>query len=92
MKKSILFVVTKAGLGGAGKYVLDCALHTKKTHSVELAAGGVGALTEKMSAAQIPVTTIPYLERDVGLLKEFRVFFFFDRVFSKKQTRCCTSQ
>lgn len=72
----ILYVVTKSGMGGASRYVYDVALEAAKHHTVRVAAGGNGALFEKLKTAGIETISIPYLERDIALIKEIKVFFF----------------
>lgn len=64
-------MITKSAWGGAQRYVYDLAtsLHTSSFQPV-VAAGGSGALFEKLENAGIPTIKIKFLERDVNLIKE----------------------
>lgn len=71
----ILHIITKSNLGGAQRYVYDLATNLPKNEFEPLVAfGGNGQLKNKLEEAGIPTISIPELERDIGVFKEFRVF------------------
>lgn len=76
-KKKVLIVITKSNFGGAQRYVYDlaCTLHTeyKDSYEVIVAFGGRGALADKLEQLGIRTIEIPDLQRDISILKEFRV-------------------
>ena len=73
----ILYGITKSNFGGAQRYVFDLALESKKLgHDVAVLCGGEGSLVEKLNSAGIRVINIPYLDRDISILKDIRTFFF----------------
>lgn len=70
-EKTILFVVTKSVGGGAQKYVYDLASRLpSKGFRVGVAAGGEGALAQKLRARGIPYRAISHFQRDVAFFKE----------------------
>ena len=74
-KLKILYIVTKSNFGGAQKYIYDLASNLPKNLFEPLVAfGGNGPLKDKLETAGIPTISIPALERDIGILKEFRAF------------------
>ncbi len=85
MQKKVLFLITKSGFGGAGKYVYDLATHLPGEYEPIVAAGGNGHLFEKLHEKDIRTITIPDLERDISLFKEFRVFFFLIGLFLRER-------
>ncbi len=84
-KAKIIFVVTKAGLGGAGKYVFDVATAFKDEFDVVVACGGTGPLTEKCDATGIRTLSIDSFQRDVSFTKEFRAFAEFFSILKREQ-------
>lgn len=75
-KLKILFIITKSNFGGAQRYVYDLATNIRnKGFEPSVAFGGNSQLKEKLEEAGIATISIPKLERDIGILKEFRVFF-----------------
>jgi len=69
--KRILYVITKSNFGGAQRYVYDLAVSMKTLgHEVAVAAGGSGALIEKLSDAGIAVFEVKSFQRDINFLKE----------------------
>lgn len=70
-QKTILFVITKSVGGGAQKYVYDLASSLpSKGFRVGVAAGGEGALAQKLRARGIPYCAISHFQRDVAFFKE----------------------
>jgi glycosyltransferase involved in cell wall biosynthesis len=70
----ILFAITKSNFGGAQKYVYELASRYKELgHDVHVSAGGEGVLKEKLHMASIPTHHIGGAQRDIDILKEFRV-------------------
>lgn len=83
-KKKILFVITKSNWGGAQRYVYDLALSLdKSTFDVSVIAGGNGLLAEKLQSADIAVTSLDSMQRDVNLKKEFLSAFELFKIFRK---------
>ncbi len=73
----ILYGITKSNFGGAQRYVFDLALEARKLgHEVAVICGGEGSLVEKLNSAHIRVITIPYLDRNISILKDIRTFVF----------------
>ena len=76
MPKKVLFVITKSVWGGAQRYVYDLATSLpKESYAAVVALGGDGPLKEKLQQAGIPTISIPSLERDINVFKEFRSVF-----------------
>lgn len=72
--KKILYIITKSNFGGAGKYVYDLSTNAKENgYEVVVACGGEGLLTEKLDSQNIRTIIVPNLERDLSILKEFKV-------------------
>lgn len=86
MQKRILFVITKSNWGGAQRYVYDLATKLPSNNFiVTVAAGGQGALIDKLKEKGIRVITIPYLERDINLIKETHASLALWKIFQKEQ-------
>lgn len=74
-KIKILYIITKSNWGGAQRYVFDLATHLpKETFEPIVAFGGQGPLKTKLESTGVQTISIPELERDIGILKEFRAF------------------
>jgi len=74
--KKIIIAITKSNLGGAQKYVLELAKALKnKGYLVKVMLGGEGDLSTKLEKYNIEIIKIKSLQRDVSILKEFKVFF-----------------
>lgn len=74
-RKKILFLITKSNWGGAQRYVYDLAVGLpKEDFDVVVAAGGSGPLIDKLNAANVRVITIPSLQRDLSIIKEWSSF------------------
>lgn len=85
-KHKLLLVITKSNWGGAQRYVYDLATNLPKDQfSVTVALGGEGPLKERLIAAGIPTTSIPGLQRDVSIFKEFTVFFALLKLFRSEK-------
>jgi glycosyltransferase involved in cell wall biosynthesis len=83
-KKKILFVITKSNWGGAQRYVYDLALSLdKNVFDVSVIAGGNGLLAEKLQSANIAVTSLDSMQRDVNLKKEIRSALELFKIFRK---------
>lgn len=75
MKKKVLFLITKSNFGGAQRYVHDLAVGLpKEEFDVAVALGGDGVLATKLRFDGIRVISLPSLQRDFSLLKEWHVF------------------
>lgn len=75
-RKKILYLITKSVRGGAGKYVFELASHTQQARfEITVAAGGRGALVEKLSEKNIAYFEIKGLGRDVKVLSDLFAFF-----------------
>ncbi len=82
MKKKVTYVITKSNWGGAQRYVFDLATHLPaERFEVSVILGGSGPLKQKLDASGIPTVSIPFLQRDISLLKEGKSFFFLYRLF-----------
>jgi len=85
MKKRICYIITKSNFGGAQKYVYELATSLDKNlYKVTVALGGQGILKQKLVDAGIEVITIPSLERDISIFKEFSTFNFLYNLFSER--------
>ncbi|RJQ36761.1 glycosyltransferase family 1 protein [Candidatus Parcubacteria bacterium] len=71
-KQKILFVITKSVWGGAGRYVYDLAtrLDDAGPFDIAVACGGNGPLLEKLRERGIRTIPLPWLERDIGIVRE----------------------
>lgn len=84
-KIKICFLITKSNFGGAQKYVFELATSLdKNTYEVVVALGGEGILKQKLIASGIEVITIPNLEKDISILKEFSTFRFLYNLFNER--------
>ena len=84
--KKILFVITKSNWGGAQKYVFDLATAIPKNQfEVKVAAGGEGAMADKLKARNIEVVKIPSMEKDISFLKEIESFFQLLKIYRKEK-------
>lgn len=70
----LLLAITKSNWGGAQRYVYDIAHYFKDDQHVEVTvlAGGNGELLSKLRDQNMKVISVPSLERDIGLIKEFQ--------------------
>lgn len=82
MKLKILYVITKSNWGGAQRYVFDLATNVPKNrYKVAVACGGDEPLVSRLKEANIRVIPIPFLERDINLIKELFSFFALWKIF-----------
>jgi glycosyltransferase involved in cell wall biosynthesis len=70
--KTILYVITRAELGGAQGNVLDLMAKFAQDYHVHLAIGNQGPLTEDAQALGVPVHLIPSMVRSIDLVKDLR--------------------
>ncbi len=74
-RPKVLYMITKSNWGGAQRYVYDLATHRPKDQfEVAVAVGGPGALTEKLTAAGIPVLFLDRVQRDLSLTRDIGGF------------------
>lgn len=83
--KKVLFVVTKSGLGGASRGVLELAEECAGTMDVTVAAGGNGELFQMLAQKGIRTISIPTLARDISLVKEIKTLFYFVDLFKSEK-------
>ena len=82
----ILYVITKSNWGGAQRYVYDIATSLdKEMFDIAVAAGGNGILIEKLNRAEIRVIPIPFLQRDVSIIKEFLSLYAIFKIFKSER-------
>ncbi|QQG42927.1 MAG: glycosyltransferase family 4 protein [Candidatus Giovannonibacteria bacterium] len=85
-KTKILYVITKSNWGGAQRYVYDTATSLdKEVFDIAVAAGGEGVLTEKLNRAGIRTIPIPFLQRDISIIKEFLSLFALLKIFKSER-------
>lgn len=85
-QQKIMLVITKSNWGGAQKYVYEEALsNLDKGSEVIVIAGGEGELKHKLQYTDVRYINIPELERDISILKEFKVFFKLVKLFRKEK-------
>lgn len=71
----VLIAITKANWGGAQRYVFDVAVASmQKGFEVSVAFGSRGLMAEKLQEAGVRTIELPFLGRDVSLLKDFASF------------------
>ena len=81
-KKKILYVITKSNWGGAQRYVFDLATNLPENEfDAVVVTGGNGPLIKKFDAAGVKTIPIPYLQRDVNILKELLSFLDLLKIF-----------
>jgi len=67
-KLKLLYIITKADLGGAQANVFDLIKTFHSECEIHLAAGCIGSLTDDVTAIGIPVHIIPNLTRQIQFL------------------------
>lgn len=73
--KKVLFIVTKAGRGGAQRYVCDLARSLPRESYHPIVAYGVpGALSEKLQKEGVEIHEIPSLQRDMSLSADISAY------------------
>lgn len=84
--QKILFVITKAEIGGAQKYVLDCVQAAKNDgYDVMVASERNSYLYEALSELAIPFKELPSLQRNVNARMDLRLFFELLSLFRKEK-------
>lgn len=83
----VLYVITKSNWGGAQRYVYDIATSlNKEVFEAAVAAGGNGgALIDKLQQAGIRAISIPFLQRNVNVIKEFLSLFALVKIFNRER-------
>src|SRR3989338_280309 len=82
----ILYVITKSNWGGAQRYVYDIATSLdKEMFDAAVACGGNGLLATKLQEAGVRVIQIPFLQRDINIIKEFLSLFALFKIFRKER-------
>ena len=72
---TILYLITKGNFGGAQRYVFELATAAQAAgHTVAVATGTSGTLTERLQAAGIRTLQVPGLVRDVSLGADLRTY------------------
>ncbi len=85
-KPKILYIITKSNWGGAQQYVYDFATNLDKNrYDIAVAFGEGGTLKTKLNESGIRTIQIPFLERDINIIKEIRSFFFLVSLFVKEK-------
>lgn len=85
IKKKICYIITKSNFGGAQKYVYELATSLDENEfEITVALGGDGILKQKLIDSGIEVISIPNLERDISILKEFSAFKFIYNLFNER--------
>lgn len=86
MKKKVLYVVTKSNWGGAQRYVFDLASNLPKDRSeAVVVAGGSGPLIQKLKESGIRTISVPSLDRDIDIFKEFTSLVNLYRIFAHEK-------
>lgn len=86
IQQKTIYVITKSNWGGAQKYVFDKALSdTKDNIEVIVALGGDGELRQRLEEEGVKTLKIKGLQRDISLLKEFKVFFNLLKIFKENK-------
>lgn len=82
----VLYGITKSNFGGAQRYVFDVALAAhKKGFDVAVLCGGEGLLVQKLKAENIRVISLPYLGRNISVVKDIVSFFFIWKTLLKEK-------
>lgn len=77
-------VITKSNWGGAQKYVFDLAVKaTQNGQKVTVIFGGDGELATQLKKLNINTISLPNLQKQISIFKEFSVFVDLVKVFKK---------
>ncbi len=83
-QEHICIAITKSNMGGAQKYVLTLAdALLKSGMKVTILAGGDGLLFKELTLKNIPFIKLSESQRDVSLLKEFKLALELYKIFKK---------
>lgn len=74
--EKVLILITKSNFGGAQRYVYDLARSLKSRYEVVVACGGEGLMKKRLGEAGIRTVSIPYLGKNINILKDIAVFFW----------------
>ncbi len=75
-KARILYVITKGNWGGGQKYVYDLATAAEAMgHTVDVAVGVEGEMTQRLMHAHIPIMRVPGLGRDISISGDLIALF-----------------
>lgn len=72
--KKVLYVVTKASVGGATRYVRDLAMSMKSDFDVVVAAGSGDWLFNELKGENIKTIKLKDSERNISLTKDIKTF------------------
>lgn len=82
----ILYIITKAELGGAQTHLLEVARYMHKAgHSVFVVAGTAGWLTDELAAIGIKHMVLPSLVREISPVKDVKTIKFLCSIVGKEQ-------
>lgn len=82
----VLFVITKAEIGGAQKYVLDCVKAARNDgYDVAVASEGSGYFYETLSALGVPFHEIKSVKRDISVISDIKLIFELFSLFRKEK-------
>jgi len=85
-KKKILYLITKASWGGAGKHVYDLATNLpQKDFDVVVAFGKNGELKNKLESQHIRTIIIHPIQRDVSISREIKTFWQLLKIIHKEK-------
>ncbi|MEX0346264.1 MAG: glycosyltransferase family 4 protein [Rhizobiaceae bacterium] len=83
----ILYVITKADLGGAQANVYDLAVAFSHEYQVTLLVGETGPLTERLVDKKVTVHVLPTLNRQINPISDLRAIFDLYRFFRKAKPK-----
>ncbi|MCR4325498.1 MAG: glycosyltransferase [Patescibacteria group bacterium] len=73
--RTVLYLITKATVGGAQRYVFDIVTHLPAGYEPVVAFGVRGKLAQDLAHAGIETRELPRLGRDIALLDDIGSFF-----------------
>lgn len=80
----ILYVITKAELGGAQTHLLDTASHFKKSHDVKVILGNTGWLTKELDNIGVPYRVYEDLKNTYNPLNLTKLIFKLRKIIKKE--------
>jgi glycosyltransferase involved in cell wall biosynthesis len=85
-QRKILQIITKSNFGGAQKYVYEISTDLKERgHDVVIAHGGNGILVDKLKKGSVRTIKINYLNRNINIFSDLKVFFEIIKIISKEK-------